>query len=179
MNENNGIKRLVNEEIQYLDDYIERSGKIMAVIPIVSERRKEAEVKRLILNELPEDVLSETTVKLSVLQEKENQKTKQYLPLPVFIDEKEFEINCSSGSTSAFVQVYSMASTSSEKYPHWAPNVREKLYEISEDRKRSQIISKSLYKIAPKLIDLYKKTLDNIEKSDVKILELDHSLSRM
>ncbi len=180
MTEVDQLKISVEKEIQDCDEFLNQAKEILGVVPLVQERRQEAEAKMLTLNQMPEDLLAESAPRLLNVQLYDQGRLETYLPKLPQINRGLTQHYLPSGvAGTAFYDAAVAGMQGQTMTPPWLMPVNDAFGSLAVERSRKATLPEALNKLQPNLGEIFQAAVDSIEKSKAGILGIDQASIRM
>lgn len=175
MSEVDDLKNSVKKEFEDCDEFLKRAKTVVDLVPLVQERKREAEAKQAALTGMPEDVIIEYAPKLLPIQLNDQRKLESSLPPLPLVSKEVFMLSSASGTASAFHEVIITAVRYTKPVPTWIQPVRRIFDALAQEKAKKAELPVALEKLQPRLGEAFTIAVESIEKSRSKMLGVDQA----
>lgn len=175
MSDADELRNSVNKEVEDCDEFLERAKGIVDLVPLVQERKREAEAKKVALTKMPEDAIVEYAPKLLAIQLNDQQKLKTSLPALPQVNKELFLRISASGTTSAFYEAVVTTAHYTKPVPVWIQPVNEVFDSLAQEKAKKADLPIALEKLQPRLDVAFTVAVESVEKSKSKVLGIDQA----
>lgn len=173
------LHKSVDEEIKDYSEYLSHAKAIADSVPIIEERKREAEAKKIALNNIPDDVMSELAPKLWQIQQEDDEMRWQYLPrLPQVSGRDSFPISTNASTASYFAAVSTIVSTGGAATV-WMDPINDAYHELAESKASRIILPGLMGEVRSDLEQMFAAAHESVAKARNGIIGIDQAAVRM
>ncbi len=156
------LEKSLNKEIEYCDEYLEKTTNLSSLAPDIQTRKDEAQAQLESIRRLPDDLIEEVGPEILRNLEKNHNRFKDSLPFIPKINTRLIRLNMTSTTTSSTTDIMSAVVRGDRAQLGYIIDYFEPLTQLAEDDKRNETIIKSYSNINSALGDYIQKAQETI-----------------